>query len=313
VKIFLSGGTGSLGHEIVRQLWGRKDVERIVVFSRGEQRQVEMSKQYAEYDPSFCNVIRYDIGDVRSPSRLAQAMRGCDTVIHAAALKHVPVCEYNPQEALATNVIGSQNVVDACNMAGVKKCIVVSTDKAVRPETLYGASKLMMERIAIAANNLGACRFSVVRYANVYGSNGSVIPIWRKQYAAGQPLTITDRRMTRMWITIEDAAAFILSRLDIMQGGEIFVPQCKGELLTDTAQLCLITPNPATEPVRFEETGIRPSEKLHEELISEGDARDCWKLPDGSYACYPPIHDWKAEYSHIGRKMPDTFRMSSKV
>jgi UDP-N-acetylglucosamine 4,6-dehydratase len=315
MRILLTGGTGTLGHEIVRRLWDNKDVERIVIYSRGEKAQVDMNREWPEYPK---NIIRYDIGDVRDKPRLTQAMRGIDIVIHAAALKHIDKCEYNPQEALSTNVIGSQNVVDACNIAGVKKCIVVSTDKAVAPITLYGASKLMMERLAISANNMGPCRFSVVRYANVRGSNGSVIPLWRDQFANRKPLTITDKRMSRMWISIEDAAAFILSRFKIMKGGEIYVPQCKAERLLDTASQCL--------PLRidndgdyhfakpkFIETGIRPSEKLYEVLISESDARDCWKLPDGTYVCYPPIHDWIKEYKHTGVKMSENFSMCSEI
>lgn len=324
MKILITGGTGTLGHEIVKQLWAKPTsvdaqtidgcdwsaVDRIVIYSRGEQRQVEMSKEYPEYPK---NVIRYDIGDIRDRDRLAQAMRGCDTVIHAAALKHVPVCEYNPQEAISTNVLGAKNVIEACNIAGVKKCIVVSTDKAVEPITLYGATKFAMEKMAIAANNLGSCRFSVVRYANVYGSNGSVIPIWRKQHAEGLPLTITDSKMTRMWITIEEAARFILSRFDLIQGGEVFVPRCHSENIVQTALKCLPVVEGHEHKVDFVETGIRPSEKLHETLISESDARDCWKMADRSYICFPPIHDWIACYKYPLVKMPETFRMCSNV
>jgi UDP-N-acetylglucosamine 4,6-dehydratase/5-epimerase len=287
-----------LGHEIVRQLYNKAD--RIVVFSRDEQKQYTMEKEYREGGKRG---LRYMLGDVRSVSRLAQAMRGCDCVIHAAAMKHVPACEYNPQEAVKTNIIGSQNVVDACNMVGIKKCIVVSTDKAVHPVNLYGATKLCMEKLTIAANNLGKCRFSVCRYGNVEGSKGSVIPLWKKLHSEGKPIPITDRRMTRFWISIEEAAKFVIHKLNIMQGGEIFIPEIKSKSMLDLAKE--IAPNAETE-----ELGIRAGEKLHECLISEEDARSCF-YNKGYYTIYPQFHDWTTDIQPKGSQMAESFRLVS--
>lgn len=303
-RYFLTGGTGTLSQELVRQLW--EDAKRIVVFSRGEHKQVEMAKKYPEYPK---NTIRYVIGDIRDKNRLTKAMAGCEYVIHTAALKHVPVCEYNPQEAIATNIIGTQNVIEACHAAGIKKCIVVSTDKSVEPITLYGATKMCMERIAVSGNNLGSCRFSVVRYANVYGSNGSVIQSWQKQLDRDEPMTITDSRMTRMWIDVKDAASFIINRFHSMEGGEIFVPKCKSTSIMDMAKKCSVDNR---KEFKVKETGLRPAEKLHEILISESDARDCWQMPSGDYyIIYPPIHDWTVDFQRKGTKQPETFRMAS--
>jgi UDP-N-acetylglucosamine 4,6-dehydratase len=309
LKIFITGATGTLGRELVKQLWERPDVERIVVYSRGEQRQVEMGRDYPEYPT---NRIRYMIGDIRSISRLVQAMQGCTHAIHAAALKHVPVCEYNPQEAIKTNVFGTENFLDACNLAGIKKAIVVSTDKAVEPVTLYGSTKLCAERLAIAGNNLGHCRFAVVRYANVEGSNGSAIQVWEKQIKEKQPVTITNKEMTRMWIKKQRAAAFVLWMLDEMEGGEVFVPECTRTAIYDMAKSVIVGSNEAWGTYPIVETGIRPNEKMHEILISEADARDCRKRA-GYYVCYPASHDWCQGWERYneGEKMPDHWRYCS--
>ena len=298
MKLFLTGGSGSLGHEIVRQLHNK--IDRLVVFSRDEQKQYEMAKEYPE---GGATGLRYMLGDIRSIDRLCQAMRGCDCVIHAAAMKHVPACEYNPQEAVRTNVIGSMNVIDACNMSGIKKCIVISTDKAVHPINHYGATKLCMEKLAIASNNLGNCRFSVCRYGNVEGSKGSVIPHWKALQAQGCKIPITDNRMSRFWISLEKAAEFVLHKLEIMQGGEIFVPQISSKTMLSMAQE--ICPGCETE-----ETGIRPGEKLHECLIGEEDARNCY-FNSNFFTIYPSYHDWTKEINKKGIQTPEHFRMDS--
>ena len=298
MKLFISGGSGTLGLELVRQLY--QTAERLVVFSRDEQKHVEMMKTYPDTGEKG---IRYMIGDVRDTNRLAQAMRGCEYVIHAAAMKHVHIAEYNPQEASRTNIIGSMNVVDACNMAGVKKCVMVSTDKAVNPENTYGATKLCMEKLAIASNNLGKCRFSVVRYGNVIGSKGSVLPKWEERYRQGLPLQITDLRMTRFWISIEEAAKFILHKLEIMQGGEIFVPNITSKTMLQLAKQHF-------KDAVIEETGIRPGEKLHESLINAEDARNCYRTDD-YYTIYPIIHDWTSKIPITGHKLNEDFRLRS--
>jgi UDP-N-acetylglucosamine 4,6-dehydratase len=302
LKLFISGGSGTLGTELVRQL--HTSCERLVVFSRDEQKHVEMRKTYPEGGEKG---LRYMIGDIRSVSRLAQAMRGCDIVIHAAAMKHVDICEYNPQEAIKTNIIGSMNVVSACNMAGIKKCIMVSTDKAVNPENIYGATKLCMEKMAIASNNLGGCRFSIVRYGNVISSKGSVLTKWKEQYNKNKILTITDKRMSRFWISIEAAAKFIIHKFDIMQGGEIFVPEISSKNMLQLAKEYY-------PDCSIEETGIRSGEKLHESLINREDARCCYRISDRNsyYTIYPITHEWSNRIKFNGEKMPEDFIMESK-
>lgn len=299
MRVAITGGAGFIGQELTRQLYSRS--QRIVIVSRSESRQANMKAAWPEYPD---NIMRYMIGDVRDTDRMESAFKGCDCVIHAAALKRVEVCEYDPQEAIHTNVIGTMNVATACVRANVEKAILISTDKAVEPITLYGATKFAAERYWIAANNLrGRCKFSACRYANVAGSTGSVLPLWKKQADNGEPLTITDKRMSRMWIEKEEAAAFVLDCLDKMQGGEVFIPDLKGKRMVDLAKE--ITDNP-----QFSEIGLRPAEKLHEILISEADARDCWKTDNG-YTIYPPYHDWVNEYNKTGCKMQESFRLSS--
>jgi UDP-N-acetylglucosamine 4,6-dehydratase len=298
MKILITGGSGYLGQELVKQLY--PNCSRIVVYSRSESRQAEMKQRWPEYPD---NIMRYRIGDIRDISRMAQAMRDCEYVVHAAALKRVEVCEYDPFEAVKTNVVGTMNVAEACNIAGIKKCVYISTDKAVSPHTLYGSTKFCGEKLMIASNNMGHCRFSCVRYANVKGSTGSCLTIWDKQCKENKPLTVTDKRMTRMWITQEDAARLIVRVLGKMQGGEVFIPNCTGTRLIDT-----IREQYGNHPIV--ETGIRPSEKLHEDLISESDARDCWF--DGmDYVLYPAEHQWTKDLERRGHKQPEDFRLRS--
>jgi UDP-N-acetylglucosamine 4,6-dehydratase/5-epimerase len=303
MKLFISGGSGTLGTELVHQLYDK--CERLVVFSRDEQKHVQMRKTFPEGGEKG---LRYMIGDIRSTSRLAQAMRGCDYVIHAAAMKHVDIAEYNPQECVLTNVIGSKNVIDACNMADIKKCIMISTDKAVNPENLYGATKLCMEKMAIASNNLGKCRFSVVRYGNVIASKGSVLTKWKEQYEKDKILSITDNRMTRFWISIGDAARFVLHKLEIMQGGEIFIPEIKSKTMLQLAKEYF--PDCTTE-----EIGIRSGEKLHESLINREDARNCYRTNDtpAYYTIYPMLHEWSNKLFLRGTKMSEDFTLESSL
>ena len=300
MKLFISGGSGTLGTELVRQLHDK--CERLIVFSRDEQKHVEMQKTYPDGGERG---LRYRLGDIRDLNRLTQAMQGCDYVIHAAAIKHVPIAEYNPHECVKTNIVGSMNVITACNLQGVKKCIMVSTDKAVNPENIYGASKLCMEKLAIASNNLGHCRFSVVRYGNVLGSKGSVLPKWKELYRSGKAIPITDPRMSRFWISIEEAAKFIMHKLEVMQGGEVFVPEIRAKTMLQLAREHF----PDAE---IKETGIRPGEKLHESLISCEDARNCYK-DNGYYTIYPVAHEWTSKIEKKGEKMPETFKLTSDL
>jgi len=313
-SLLISGGAGFIGKELVKQAQPKFD--RIIVYSRSESRQAEMKRDFPDGGASG---MRYMIGDIRDEDRLSRAMRGVTHVIHAAALKRVEVCEYDPEEAVKTNIIGSMSIIHACNRNSVQKCLMISTDKAVEPITLYGQTKATMERMAIAANNIGTCRFSCARYANVTGSTGSVLELWDRQAINGGPLTITDKRMTRMWIDKTQAAEFVLRKLEKMDGGEIFVPLCPAYKLISMAESissrylsggsCI---EDGAEPgIGIEEIGLRPNEKLHEVLISESDARDCWLQGDGSYTIYPATHDWRAKWVREGLRMPDDFRLSS--
>lgn len=265
-NILVTGATGSFGRAFVKLVLARWKPARLVVFSRDEFKQYEMEQTLnSQRHPS----LRYFIGDVRDMERLAMAMRNIDIVVHAAALKHVPTAEYNPFECIYTNVHGAENVVRAAIRCNVKRVIALSTDKAVNPVNLYGASKLAAEKIFIAANNLtggDGPRFSVVRYGNVLGSRGSVLPFFKKLVAEGaDTLPITDKRMTRFWITMRQGVEFVLSSLELMQGGEVFVPKIPSLKLTDFA--VWLAPN-----LKQKFIGIRPGEKIHEALLTEDDA-----------------------------------------
>lgn len=302
--IFITGGTGYLGRELVRQLLAQDSRQRIVVFSRSESRQAEMKRQYPEGGPLG---LRYRIGDIRDIDRLRMAMRDCGICIHTAALKRIECCEQEPYDAIATNVIGSQNVLRVCQELAYHRCIVISTDKAVQPAPLlYGATKLCMERMAVSYNNMGTCRISVVRYANVRGSTGSCLSLWESQVKAGQPLTITHPDMTRLWIDIGDAARFVLDRLQDMEGGEIFVPRCQARGILDMA----LSLAPHREyPITV--TGLRADEKMHETLISEMEAERTYAQPGDWYTIYPSLHDWRAQFERRGGKVPPGWRYGS--
>ncbi|PJZ28664.1 UDP-N-acetylglucosamine 4,6-dehydratase (inverting) [Leptospira kmetyi] len=264
-SILITGGTGSFGKEFTKRILADyPDVKRLVIYSRDELKQYEMSQEFPE---SKYPQIRYFIGDIRDRERITRALEGIDTVIHAAALKQVPAAEYNPFEAIKTNIIGGQNLIEACIDRGVKKVVALSTDKAAAPVNLYGATKLASDKLFVAANNFKGShdiKFSVVRYGNVMGSRGSVIPFFLNKKKEGV-LPITDERMTRFNITLKEGVDLVLFALENMWGGEIYVPKIPSYRILDVA--AAVAPECKTEIV-----GIRPGEKIHEEMITETDA-----------------------------------------
>ncbi len=281
-SILITGGTGSFGQAFVRYALDHLDPKRIAVLSRDELKQYEM-KALFESDRR----LRWFLGDIRDRERLNRAMKGIDYVVHAAALKQVDTAEYNPFEFVKTNVLGSQNVIDACIDAGVKKVVALSTDKASSPINLYGATKLTADKLFVSANNysqVGSTAMAVVRYGNVMGSRGSVIPFFLSQVSSNQPLPITDRRMTRFWITLDQAVQFVVDSFDQMQGGELYVPRIPSMKLMDLVEV--IAPG-----YPYRETGIRPGEKLHEEMISADDSSRTVRLDD-RYLVTPTISEW---------------------
>jgi UDP-N-acetylglucosamine 4,6-dehydratase/5-epimerase len=302
-SILITGGTGSFGRKCVEILLKHYEPKRLVVFSRDEQKHVDMERN--QFPNSRHPQLRYFVGDVRDLPRLQRALRGIDVVIHAAAMKHVPMAEYNPQECIATNVIGAQNVISACIDVGVERIIALSTDKAVSPVNLYGATKLCSDKLFVAANALAGGdgpRFSVVRYGNVVGSKGSVIPFFLREREKGV-LPVTDRRMTRFWITLDQGADFVLKSLSGMHGGEIFVPKLPSMRLMDLAKT--IGPD-----CRIEDVGIRPGEKLHESLITVDDAPQTLEFDD-SYIIQPSFSWWDKNRPEDGRTCPEGFSYTS--
>lgn len=265
-NILITGGTGSFGKKFVKLVLEKFKPEKVIVFSRDELKQFEMQQRWNTKDYPC---IRYFLGDVRDKDRLMRAFTGVHYVIHAAALKQVPAAEYNPQECIKTNVLGAMNIIDAALHCEVEKIVALSTDKACNPVNLYGATKLCSDRLFVAANVYGGfdgTRFSVVRYGNVVGSRGSVVPFFKERMKTGV-LPITDPRMTRFWITLSQSAQFVLKCLEIGRGGEIFVPKIPSMKITDLARaIC-----PGCE---LKSIGIRPGEKIHEMLISEDEARN---------------------------------------
>jgi UDP-N-acetylglucosamine 4,6-dehydratase (inverting) len=278
-SIFLTGGTGSFGKAFVRYVVKRWKPKRLVIYSRDELKQFEMAQTFSDRDYPF---LRYFIGDVRDAERVRRAMEGCDTVVHAAALKQVPAAEYNPFECIKTNVIGAQNLIEACLDTSVKRVIALSTDKAAAPVNLYGATKLCSDKLFIAANNVRGARdlkLSVVRYGNVMGSRGSVIPFFLSRRDDGT-LPITDTGMTRFNISLEDGVRMVMWALANAEGGEIFVPKIPSYRVTDVATA--VAPSAQQEVV-----GIRPGEKIHEEMITSSDSQNTVDLGD-YYAILPP-------------------------
>lgn len=281
-SILITGGTGSFGKMFIKAILKKyQNFERIIIFSRDELKQFEMMNT----EPFNDRRLRYFIGDVRDQDRLMRAFDGVDFVVHAAALKQVPACEYNPFEAIKTNVLGAQNIINAAIERNVKKVIALSTDKACAPANLYGATKLCSDKLFIAGNNyVGShdTRFSVVRYGNVAGSRGSVIPYFRKLIASGvEYLPITDTRMTRFWLKLEEAVEMVATAFEIMNGGELFVKKIPSMKITDLAQA--VAPN-----LGIKEIGIRPGEKIHEMMITQEDARHTIEL-EKYYVIMPEI------------------------
>lgn len=284
-SILITGGTGSFGKTLLKRLLAHHNPRRVILFARGEFNHFQLQHSLSAEE---LKKVRFFIGDVRDRERLIMAMRDVDLVIHAAAQKQVPLAEYNPFECIKTNVIGAENVVQASIRAGVKQVIALSTDKAVNPINLYGASKLASDKIFVAANSLASgtgTRFAVVRYGNVLGSKGSVIPFFRELLKNGaEELPVTDERMTRFWITLDEAVAFTLSCLPIMVGGEIFVPKIPSMKITDLIEA--LAPGMPQKIV-----GIRPGEKLHEIMITEHNARNTVDLGD-RYVIEPEWSFW---------------------
>ncbi|MDB4533238.1 UDP-N-acetylglucosamine 4,6-dehydratase (inverting) [Vicingaceae bacterium] len=305
-SILITGGTGSLGKQLTRTIFKKwPDVKRLVIYSRDEQKQFVMAQEFPENE---YKAIRYFIGDVRDKDRLIRAFEGVDVVIHAAAMKHVHIAEYNPTEAVKTNIDGAQNVIEACFQTDVKDVVALSTDKACAPINLYGATKLASDKLFIAANNIKGSRdlrFSVVRYGNVMGSNGSVIPFFLKKKKEGV-LPITDKNMTRFNISLDGGVDMVLHALEHSMGGEIFIPKIPSYRITDVATA--IDPN-----CEQKEVGIRPGEKLHEEMITSSDSFFTYDLGK-YYAILPsqPIFNLEEFITRFeAKKVPQGFSYNS--
>lgn len=300
--VLVTGGTGSFGRKFVEIMLREYRPQKLIVFSRDELKQHEMRAAGLDH-PS----LRYFLGDVRDQQRLERAFSGVTVVVHAAALKQVPACEYNPFEAIQTNINGGKNVIEAAINCGVRRIVALSTDKAVNPINLYGATKLCAEKMFVQANAYAGAqdtRFSCARYGNVVGSRGSVIPIFIEQRARGR-VTITDSRMTRFWITLDQGVRFVIRSIEQMHGGEIFVPKIPSMKLLDMAQA--IAPDCQIDCV-----GIRPGEKLHEVLLSEDEARNAIERGD-MFVIQPAQSWWRKENWKADASLPEGFRYSSET
>ncbi|MFZ1041275.1 MAG: UDP-N-acetylglucosamine 4,6-dehydratase (inverting) [Anaerolineales bacterium] len=299
--VLITGGTGSFGKKFVEIMLKDFQPKKIIIYSRDELKQYEMQASGFDH-PS----MRYFIGDVRDRERLLRAMQGVNVVVHAAALKQVPACEYNPMEAVKTNIMGTSNVIEAALDADVKKVMALSTDKAVNPVNLYGATKLAAEKLTVQSNAYAAgsaTRYSCVRYGNVVGSRGSVVPVFLKQRESGK-VTITDDRMTRFWLSLEQGVRFVISCMEQMEGGEVFVPRIPSMKVIDLAQA--IAPKAEVGII-----GIRPGEKLHEVLISEDEARNTVEL-DKMFVVQPAEAFWFGySWQKRGKLLSDGYRYSS--
>ncbi|MBI1793565.1 MAG: UDP-N-acetylglucosamine 4,6-dehydratase (inverting) [Chloroflexi bacterium] len=299
--VLITGGTGSFGKKFIEIMLKEHQPKKLIIFSRDELKQYEM--QAAGFNhPS----LRYFIGDIRDRERLVRAMHGVDIVVHAAALKQVPACEYNPMEAIKTNIMGTSNVMEAALDTGVKKVLALSTDKAVNPVNLYGATKLAAEKLVVQSNAYAAgtaTRYSCVRYGNVVGSRGSVVPVFLKQRESGT-VTITDDRMTRFWLSLEQGVRFVISCVEQMEGGEVFVPKIPSMNVADLARA--IAPK-----AKIDIIGIRPGEKLHEVMISEDESRHTVEL-EKMFVVQPAEAFWFGySWQSRGKLLKDGFRYSS--
>lgn len=300
--ILITGGTGSFGKAFIEYALANLDPKKIIIFSRDELKQYEVRQLFKDDSR-----LRFFIGDIRDQHRLNRAMHNVDYVVHAAALKQVDTAEYNPYEFVQTNIIGSQNVIEASIDAGVKKVVALSTDKASSPLNLYGATKLAADKLFQSGNHYAASyvtRFSVVRYGNVMGSRGSIVPFFKKLAAEGKSLPITDNRMTRFWITLPEAVQFVVDSFDRMVGGELYVPKIASMKIMDLVEA--IAPGSKTH-----EIGTRPGEKLHEEMISEDDSRRTIDLGD-RYCILPTIAAWGFE-APKGESVEDGFAYRSNT
>jgi UDP-N-acetylglucosamine 4,6-dehydratase len=298
-SVLITGGTGSFGKAFVSKVLKDDEVNKLVVFSRDELKQFEMAEQINS--PK----LRYFLGDVRDYQRLLQATNGIDIIVHAAAMKQIPASEYNPMEAIKTNVIGAENIVNASIENGIQRVVALSSDKAANPANLYGATKLCSDKLMIAGNMLAGARdarFSVVRYGNVLGSRGSVIPFFLDKAKTGS-IPITDERMTRFWLTIQEGVKFVLDSFERMHGGEIFVPKIPSFKVTDVARV--VCPGVPTEVI-----GIRPGEKLHEVMITEDDSHSTYEFEE-YFAIISPALKSLGVYDAIGTKVEEGFRFSS--
>lgn len=299
--VLITGGTGSFGKKFITTLLKEHKPAKVIVYSRDELKQHEMRE--AGFNSPL---LRYFIGDVRDRERLERALKGVDIVVHAAALKQVPACEYNPMEAIKTNINGTSNVIEASIDTGVKRVLALSTDKAVNPVNLYGATKLAAEKLVVQSNAYAGntvTRLSCVRYGNVVGSRGSVVPVFLKQREKGA-ITITDERMTRFWITLDQGVHFVMNCIEQMQGGEVFVPKIPSMKITDLANA--VAPNTKVDVI-----GIRPGEKLHEVLISEDEARNTIEL-DKMYIVQPAEALWFGHtWERQGKSLPSGYRYAS--
>jgi UDP-N-acetylglucosamine 4,6-dehydratase len=302
--ILITGGTGSFGKKFIEVMLSEYHPAKLIIFSRDELKQHDMRQ--AGYDhPS----LRYFLGDIRDKDRMKRACEGVDIVVHAAALKQVPACEYNPMEAIKTNILGSSNVVDAALDTGVEKVLALSTDKAVNPVNLYGATKLAAEKLIVQSNAYAGgkvTRLSCVRYGNVVGSRGSVVPVFLKQRQNGK-VTVTDDRMTRFWLTLDQGVHFVIGSLEQMRGGEVFVPKIPSMSVMDLARA--VAPENEIEII-----GIRPGEKLHEVLISEDESRHTVEMDD-LFVVMPAERIWAKpfgwDWENQGKALPDGFRYAS--
>ncbi|MDQ3691563.1 MAG: UDP-N-acetylglucosamine 4,6-dehydratase (inverting) [Chloroflexota bacterium] len=297
--VLVTGGTGSFGKQFTKTVLERTGVRKVIVFSRDELKQYEMQQLYPDESR-----LRFFIGDVRDYQRMYRALHDVDLVVHAAAMKHVPAAEYNPFEAVKTNVHGAQNIIEAAIEQGVQKVVALSTDKAASPINLYGATKLVSDKLFISGNAYAGgmkTRFAVVRYGNVVGSRGSVVPYF-KQLAPSGELPITDERMTRFWITLEQGVQFVMDSFERMHGGELFVPKIPSMRVVDLARA--LAPDAQLKIV-----GIRVGEKLHEEMISSPDSRRTIDM--GDYYVIQPEMDWWPEQHLDGASVPDGFRYAS--
>jgi UDP-N-acetylglucosamine 4,6-dehydratase (inverting) len=295
--ILITGGTGSFGKNFTKILLSEYSPKTIRILSRGELLQIEMQNQFQD------KRLRFLIGDVRDSNRVARAMKNVDIVVHAAALKQVPTCEYNPIEAVRTNIDGAVNIIDAAIDNSVERVMAISTDKAVHPVNLYGATKMVAEKLFVQANSyaVGKTKFSCVRYGNVVGSRGSVIPLFKTQKDDGE-ITITDERMTRFWLTLDQGVRFVIQCLERMKGGEIFVPKIPSMKISDLADV--IAPDAKRKII-----GIRPGEKLHEILLTEEEISHTREFDN--YFVIEPEHQFWGTPFEGGKKIPDDFRYSS--